>query len=330
MDLNYDAHVHFAMPEKELSDDEIHSRLKAYADSGVTFLRDGGDKASVSLRAKEIAGEYGIDYRTPAFAVYEEGHYGAFLGLGFKDIDEYKALLKKASDEGADFIKIMASGIMDFSAYGVLLDGKSRAFVVENEEVDISIEHDEAHEHGDHEHGAHDHNHGYITSLYKKDGETGGLNEDLLAEMVELAHAEGFSVMAHVNGAANIKSALRAEVDSIEHGYYMDDECIDMLASSDTVWVPTIVPVANLIGKNELGFDDTVIKKIIANQAKNIQKVTSIGGMIALGTDAGAVCVDHAFAVKSEYNFLKAAMSDRDGDAHLSLGLEQIKWRFKR
>ncbi len=51
----------------------------------------------------------------------------------------------------------------------------------------------------------------------------------------------------HVNGSETIQNVLKAGADSIEHGYYMDDETIRRLADSKTVWVPTVVTVANLL-----------------------------------------------------------------------------------
>ena len=100
----------------------IRRRLREYQASGITYLRDGGDRFGVCLRAKELAPEYGITYRTPAFPIYKKGHYGSFIGRGWSDTAEYRALLAEAKAEGADFIKLMVSGLMDFSAYGVLTE----------------------------------------------------------------------------------------------------------------------------------------------------------------------------------------------------------------
>ncbi|MDO5448131.1 MAG: Xaa-Pro dipeptidase, partial [Clostridia bacterium] len=123
MKFNADNHIHIALPEKEMSDEQIAARLTLYKDAGVTFLRDGGDKYGVSVRAKAIANDMGINYVTPAFPIFKEGHYGAFIGKAYSDIESFKALVDEAISKGADFIKGMASGIVDFNKYGVLLDG---------------------------------------------------------------------------------------------------------------------------------------------------------------------------------------------------------------
>ncbi len=98
----------------------IRSRLQAYAEAGFTYLRDGGDKWGVGAAAREEAGEWGITYRTPLAPLVLAGHYGGFLGETYHDIREYTALVRKRRAQGADFIKIMISGIMDFDRFGVL------------------------------------------------------------------------------------------------------------------------------------------------------------------------------------------------------------------
>lgn len=96
----------------------VRSSLEAYRDAGVSFVRDGGDNCRVSLLAKCLAPEYGIDYRTPVFAIHKEGHYGSIVGKGFSDMKEFHKLVLEAGREGADFIKIMTTGLLDFCDHG--------------------------------------------------------------------------------------------------------------------------------------------------------------------------------------------------------------------
>lgn len=100
----------------------IRSVLEAYRSLGVTYLRDGGDRWGVGKRARELAPEYGITYRTPLAPLYLEGHYGGFIGTKYANLREYAALVAQARTEGADFIKIMISGLMDFDRCGVLTE----------------------------------------------------------------------------------------------------------------------------------------------------------------------------------------------------------------
>ncbi|MEK6810583.1 MAG: amidohydrolase family protein, partial [Candidatus Thermoplasmatota archaeon] len=50
-------------------------------------------------------------------------------------------------------------------------------------------------------------------------------------------------VAVHAEGVGGIKSALRAGVYSIEHGWFMDEECVDLMLRQGTWWVPTLALV---------------------------------------------------------------------------------------
>lgn len=127
--MKIDAHIHIALDGADWRQaklrhangpDErwIREMLAAYAQAGFTYLRDGGDKWGVSACAAQLAGEYGIRYATPAFPLYPKGQYGDFLGLPFADFAEYRTLVDQALCQGATFVKLMLSGILDFDCYG--------------------------------------------------------------------------------------------------------------------------------------------------------------------------------------------------------------------
>ncbi len=101
-----------------VNEQDIRDKLELYRKFGITFVRDGGDALGVSRRAAQLAPEYGIDYRTPVFAIHKNGHYGGIVGFGFDTMREYHQLVLTARKQGSDFIKIMISGIMDFAGDG--------------------------------------------------------------------------------------------------------------------------------------------------------------------------------------------------------------------
>ena len=110
----------------------IRERLLKYKEAGVSLIRDGGDCLGVSQRAKVLAEEYGIFYLTPVFAIHKEGHYGGIVGRGFETIKEYTRLVKEAKTSGADFIKVMISGLIDFESVGRLTEeGLSKELIHE-------------------------------------------------------------------------------------------------------------------------------------------------------------------------------------------------------
>jgi imidazolonepropionase-like amidohydrolase len=63
---------------------------------------------------------------------------------------------------------------------------------------------------------------------------------DELEAAVQVAHQKGRRVCAHA-GNPGLKSAIRAGVDCIEHGYHLDDEAVEMMVENDVFYVPTLV-----------------------------------------------------------------------------------------
>ena len=96
----------------------VRQNLKTIAEHGIGYYRDGGDKYGVSVKAKKIAAEYCIDYRTSAYIIHKKGHYGIMFGRGFENMGEYRTLVAEALSLGADFIKTTASGLLAFSDGG--------------------------------------------------------------------------------------------------------------------------------------------------------------------------------------------------------------------
>lgn len=109
--------------------DEIFIRrtLETYRRLGFTYLRDGGDKWGVGARARALAPEYGITYRTPLAPLCKKGHYGAFIGRTFENMGEFAQAVRETRAGGGDFVKIMISGLMDFDGYGMLTEEGLRA-----------------------------------------------------------------------------------------------------------------------------------------------------------------------------------------------------------
>ena len=100
----------------------IRAALALYKKQGYTYLRDGGDRWGVGAAAREIAPEYSITYRTPLAPLCKVGHYGSFIGQVYENFKEYAIFVEKHRKNGADFIKIMISGLMDFNQAGVLTE----------------------------------------------------------------------------------------------------------------------------------------------------------------------------------------------------------------
>src|SRR5712691_3328413 len=72
------------------------------------------------------------------------------------------------------------------------------------------------------------------------DYRTQELSEEQMARAVEVAHRAGKKVMAHAEGTEGIKAAVRAGVDSIEHGTVLDEEGAALMERKGTWLVPTL------------------------------------------------------------------------------------------
>ena len=75
------------------------------------------------------------------------------------------------------------------------------------------------------------------------DVDTPQLTQDELNAIVDEAHALRFKVATHCHGAEAAKRAIRAGVNSIEHGSFLDDEALDMMKQHGTYLVPTLMAV---------------------------------------------------------------------------------------
>ena len=152
------------------------------------------------------------------------------------------------------------------------------------------------------------------------------LSENEIREMIHIAHGEGLAVMAHANGAGTIKTAIDCGVDSIEHGAYMDDEAVKMLAQSKAVWVPTAVTIGNLIGDGR--YPDEVLKPLFELHISNIRRCSELGGKIAPGSDNGAYRVMHPQGTLDEYAIMQNALGEA-AERILQEGADEIRMRFR-
>lgn len=108
--------THEGSPDRKV----IESELSALRDAGVTYFRDGGDAFGVSVTGREMGKEYGIEVVTPVYAIHKEGRYGSIVGHSWRDMAEYRELVRGVKAAGGDFIKFMSSGIITFRCYGEL------------------------------------------------------------------------------------------------------------------------------------------------------------------------------------------------------------------
>jgi imidazolonepropionase-like amidohydrolase len=134
------------------------------------------------------------------------------------------------------------------------------------------------------------------------------LTQAELDALVDEAHALGRRTAAHAHGAEGAKRAIRAGIDSIEHGSFLDDEALELMKKKGTYFVPTPLPCmmqrlrdakapANILEKATAasGRAEETLKRAVA---KNVR--------IAFGSDA-AVC-PHGTQINQFAVFVRAGM----------------------
>ena len=88
------------------------------------------------------------------------------------------------------------------------------------------------------------------------------LSEEQMAKAVEVAHRAGKRVMAHAEGTGGIKAAVRAGVDSIEHGTMLDEEGARLMEQHGTWLVPTLMTFQHAVEEGtSLGADPATVAK---------------------------------------------------------------------
>ena len=262
---------------------KVQEELAAYQKKEIDFVRDGGDKYGVSEKAAKLAPEYGIDYRTPIFAIHKKGHYGGIVGKSAETLTDFASLVAEVKQKKGDFIKIMISGIMEYEQFGSLSEP--------------------------------------------------GLEEEWIREMIHIAHEEGFAVMVHGNGNEAVLAAVEAGADSIEHGNYLEKECLDAMAESDCVWVPTIVTTKNLLGCGR--YPEQVLEQIYKKEQENLVYGYEKGVKLAAGSDAGAYLVPHGEGIWQENRLIVETLMNQgyrkaDIRERIRQGESRIRERFQQ
>ncbi|HEX7787115.1 MAG TPA: amidohydrolase family protein [Methylomirabilota bacterium] len=120
--------------------------------------------------------------------------------------------------------------------------------------------------------------------------DTPQLTQEEMNAIVEEAHRLRKKVAAHAHGAEGAKVAIRAGVDSIEHGSFLDDEALRMMKERDTYLVPTLLAGEYVAGRAAIRHYPPEIeakaKAAVAMRSDMFRKAVRMGVKIAFGTDS--------------------------------------------
>ena len=156
---------------------------------------------------------------------------------------------------------------------------------------------------------------GGVLSLTATGTEQQFTDEEQIA-LVQAAHAMGRKVAAHAHGKTGMMAALRAGVDSIEHGSYLDEEVADLFVQTGAYLVPTLI-AGHTVERIASERPDFYIPEVRAKALevgpimRNALRIAHERGVkIAFGTDAGVN--DHGTNAYEAVLMNQAGMPERD------------------
>jgi len=125
-----------------------------------------------------------------------------------------------------------------------------------------------------------------------KSGQNPQFMDDELEAIMQTAKDYGFKVAAHAHGSEGMKRAIKAGINSIEHGTLMDDETRELMVEHGTYLVPTILAGEFVAEKAKIdGYYPEIVRPKAATIGPllkaNFAKAYEAGVKIAFGTDSG-------------------------------------------
>jgi imidazolonepropionase-like amidohydrolase len=131
-----------------------------------------------------------------------------------------------------------------------------------------------------------------------------------IAGLVLAAEKRGRKVMVHANGKQPVRLAVEGGCHSIEHGFFMGRENLELMAEKGTFWVPTVYTMkayGTYIDPAEKRADPQVLEKNVNHQLKQLAMARELGVNVALGTDSGSLGVLHGESMVEEMKLFKKA-----------------------
>ncbi|OGW40804.1 MAG: hypothetical protein A2Y97_00095 [Nitrospirae bacterium RBG_13_39_12] len=254
--------MHFTNDGKPASQEQLFRIKDSYKKQGIFSVIDMGHNTGIGLYAKNILADE-IFIKSPGFAIFKKNGYGSLLGKSVTGKEDIKSTIKNISDAGADFLKVIASGIVCSKGEGLLTEG--------------------------------------------------GFSPEELKIICEEARENNLEIICHANSDNAIRTAVHAKTSSIEHGFFVSNETLQIMADAGISWTPTAIALLSL--KSQLLFSEKkYIEQVIDTHLSSINYAASIGVNLNIGTDSGSRGVKHGESFFDELRLFQNA----------GLSLEQI------
>jgi len=243
------------------SDEALVQRLKAIVCSGVAAVRDGSDRYNTGMQAKRMC------ERT-----LQEAKAGMdIITGGFPEVVTTGWALYREGHYGSF---LGQGGIREFREVKERIAQLKKAGVEQLKVVQSGL---------------------VSFSAY---GETGPAQFTLreMQEIVKIAGEFDLPVMVHASSDEAVRIAVEAGVHTLEHGYFVSLQTLELMAEKGVAWVPTVAPVAAALKEVQtLGpgvfngkVEPEVLEKTIDNHLEKINLAQDIGVTLGVGTDAGS------------------------------------------
>jgi imidazolonepropionase-like amidohydrolase len=152
-------------------------------------------------------------------------------------------------------------------------------------------------------------NSGIVSAAGERLVTEGGFNRDELSTLCEEAGERGLEVACHANSDSAVRDAVNAGVSSIEHGFFVSEETLHMMAEKGVSWTPTalaLLSVAASLPHEQASYLEEVVESHLAA----INMACAAGVWLRIGTDSGSREVAHGESFIEELRlFAKAGLS---------------------
>lgn len=124
------------------------------------------------------------------------------------------------------------------------------------------------------------------------------LSEGEMRAAIDVAHKAGLKTAVHAHGSEGILNAVRAGIDSVEHGTYLNEDIVDLMLQKGTALVPTL-SVSNVLLSGKVDISKVAKEKIEKSKRARDSHIRSFlmaweaGVLIGLGNDAGTPLNPH-------------------------------------
>ena len=142
------------------------------------------------------------------------------------------------------------------------------------------------------------------------------LGPEALEVAVRASHEAGLKIAAHCHGFEGTRQAVEAGIDSIEHGTYVDEPTVRLMAEHGTYFVPTMstwdtrVRLTTQMGWSREQMADILDRK--ENSIASFRRAVQAGVMIATGTDAGGSAARHGYIAREIELMVDHGMTPKD------------------